>query len=316
MKTKIVGYGRMSTDKQALSLGVQKKKCEEWFRTEDSRCRWENGAEWMGMVEDDAGSSRVNMLMRPNGQRLTTMLDPGDMIVVASLSRAFRSAGDMEHTLDTMTQLGVEMVFLDVQVDTTTPTGKMFLGILAVMSRFERELISQRTRDAIESKIRRGEPTSLALPGYRSNGKTMLVDKDKRTVAFAAMNLFRAGMTRLAVERQIRHFARKTKIKCVTTGRSLVTQASACCLGFPRCSVARTSSILGINTDTIEFIKRDDHDQLQKQLEKGLLEDGFEPDVVKCSSDLRPKECSNESTEQEKIAEDACSPSDQQSIGW
>lgn len=309
MKTKVVGYGRTSTDKQAISLGVQKGLCEEWFHAENAKGRWENGAEWMGMVEDDAISSRVNMLKRPNGERLMTMLDPGDIVVVAKLSRAFRSAGDLESTLDIMGQLKIEMVFLDVQVDTTTPTGKMFLGILAVMSRFERELISQRTRDAIEAKIRRGEPTSASLPGYRSMGKMMVIDKPRRTVAVAARNLFQSGMSRKMVERQIKHFAKKHKIKTVETGRALVTQAAASCLGFPKCSIARTSKILGMNADTIGFIQRDDHDELRIKLHKGLLEDGFDPETIKWMVQSSDEAGSDESKTEEETEEDAPSSS-------
>ena len=42
----------------------------------------------------------------------------------------------------------VDLVLLDLQIDTSTPAGHMMVTVLAALAEMERGLISQRTREA------------------------------------------------------------------------------------------------------------------------------------------------------------------------
>jgi len=44
---------------------------------------------------------------------------------------------------------GVALVSIQESLDATTPTGRLMMNLLAVISQFERELIPERTRDAM-----------------------------------------------------------------------------------------------------------------------------------------------------------------------
>lgn len=59
----------------------------------------------------------------------------------------------VEHRDGTM---GWAVVALDVNVDTTTPSGEMVAGVTAVVAQYERRLIGQRTRDGLAIKRAHG----------------------------------------------------------------------------------------------------------------------------------------------------------------
>ena len=75
------------------------------------------------------------------------------------------------------------LVALDLGVDTSTPSGEVMAGVLALFAQFERRLIGQRTRDALAQKrlagVRLGRPTSIpaAVSGqivdWRAAGLTL-----------------------------------------------------------------------------------------------------------------------------------------------
>lgn len=278
-KIKVAGYGRMSTIDQRLSPEVQKEKISRWFQYKNESGRWPQGAEFIGMFIDEGVSSRVDMLERPKGNEILTVLDPGDVIVCATLSRAFRSAADAEKTLNKLGDAGITLQFVDMDIDSNSPTGKLFLGMVAIMARFERDIISERTKDALQMKRIRGEPVCGAPCGWKTkriNGTSFyIIDINRRISATSARNLFRQGLSRNQVERQIRHFAKKHKMKVPTSNRTLVSDAAAASLDFPKCSWSYASELLGFNINNVKFLLRDDHEQLKIQLKEKATSGGI-----------------------------------------
>jgi len=279
-KIKIAGYGRMSTIDQKLSPEVQEEKIKRWFEYRNDIDRWPQGAEFVGMYIDEGVSSRVDMLERPKGNEILTVLDPGDIIVCATLSRAFRSASDAEKTLGILNEANIGLHFVDMDVDATSPAGKMFLGMVAIMARFERDMISERTKDALRIKRMKGELVCSAPCGWkiikREDKSVFLADINRRISATSARDLFRKGMSRNQVERQIRHFTKKHKMKVPTSHRTLISDAAAASLGFPKCSWSFAGQMLGLNINNIKFLLRDDHEQLKSQLREKATSEGIQ----------------------------------------
>lgn len=64
---------------------------------------------------------------------------------------------DLRHLINTvhdLTTRGIEFKVLTGQgaaIDTTTPAGKLIFGIFASLAEFERELISERTKEGLKS---------------------------------------------------------------------------------------------------------------------------------------------------------------------
>jgi DNA invertase Pin-like site-specific DNA recombinase len=150
----LIGYARVSTDDQNLdrqidqlkAAGVKKIYCEKM-----------------------TGTNR-------NRPKLKDMLDnarEGDCIIVSDLTRLSRSTKDLISLSEQLNASGIELISLKEKIDTTTATGKMTFGILAVLAQFERDLISERTKEGLASARARGK-----LGGRRAK----LTDKDKVTI--------------------------------------------------------------------------------------------------------------------------------------
>jgi DNA invertase Pin-like site-specific DNA recombinase len=68
-----------------------------------------------------------------------------DLIVVWSLSRAFRSTLDALKTLEILNHEGIGFVSQREPIDTSSPTGRLLFTLLAAFAEIEREQIRERT---------------------------------------------------------------------------------------------------------------------------------------------------------------------------
>jgi DNA invertase Pin-like site-specific DNA recombinase len=155
--TRVVGYVRVSTADQADSgagLGAQRRAIAD----EVGRKGWE-----LVEVIEDSGFSAKN-LDRPGIQRALQVLASGQAqaLVVARLDRLSRSMMDFSRLLEQSCREQWALVALDLGMDTTTPTGKAMAHMVMTFAVFERELIGQRTKDALA--VKRSQGVRLGRP--------------------------------------------------------------------------------------------------------------------------------------------------------
>jgi DNA invertase Pin-like site-specific DNA recombinase len=81
-----------------------------------------------------------------------------DGLFVTKLDRLARSFLDFASMLDRAQRKRWALVILDPNIDLSTPAGRMVAGILATVAEFERDLVSQRTREARAAAIAAGKP--------------------------------------------------------------------------------------------------------------------------------------------------------------
>ncbi|HTZ73133.1 MAG TPA: recombinase family protein [Candidatus Aquilonibacter sp.] len=67
-----------------------------------------------------------------------------DAIVVWKFDRFARSASHLLRALETFSAVGISLVSLSEQMDTTTPAGKMVFTVLGAVAELERSLIVER----------------------------------------------------------------------------------------------------------------------------------------------------------------------------
>lgn len=152
-----LGYIRVSTDEQETGLDVQRAAI-----TEECASR---GWRLLDVLEDEGFSAKD--LRRPAVQDALIRLKGGsaDVLVVSKLDRLSRSLLDFAELMDRARREGWAVVLLDLQVDTTTPSGEMLANVLATFAQFERRLIGQRTRDALAVKkangVKLGRPSGI-----------------------------------------------------------------------------------------------------------------------------------------------------------
>lgn len=73
----------------------------------------------------------------------------GDTFVVTKLDRLARSVADLVKITGALAAKGVGLRVLALNLDTTTPTGKLMLNLMGSIAEFERELMLERQREGI-----------------------------------------------------------------------------------------------------------------------------------------------------------------------
>jgi DNA invertase Pin-like site-specific DNA recombinase len=144
---RVVGYARVSTDKQAergVSLEAQVEKIRAMAVVQ--------GGELVDIIID-AGES-AKSLNRPGMARLEDLVDSGGVnaVIVAKLDRLTRSVGDLAELLQRFQQRGVALVSVAESLDTGSAAGRLVLNIMTAVSQWEREAIGERTQTALLHK--------------------------------------------------------------------------------------------------------------------------------------------------------------------
>src|ERR1700704_2606705 len=142
---------------------------------------------WICLPElyDDGGYSGAD-LKRPAVQRLIADIKAGkiDCVVVYKVDRLSRSLRDFAKLLEIFDQYNVAFVSVTQAFNTTTSIGRLMLHILLSFAQFERETISERTRDKIAAARRKGKFTGgKPLLGYdilsSPAGSKLVVNEDE-----------------------------------------------------------------------------------------------------------------------------------------
>ncbi len=153
-------YIRVSTDEQSASIEAQRETC--------ARLAQQHGYEIVGEYVDENVSGAIAIDKRPKLKQALQALadDQADRLIVAKLDRLARNVRvALEIDEDHAQRQGWGILFGDMDVDTSTAVGKMQLSMFASVARFERDRISERTREALAIKraqgVRLGRPSAL-----------------------------------------------------------------------------------------------------------------------------------------------------------
>ena len=160
-------YTRKSTeeglDQDFNSLDAQRESADAYIASQA-------GEGWVCLPDryDDGGYTGGSM-ERPALKRLFADIDAGkiDCLVVYKVDRLSRSLMDFARMMESLEKHGVALVAVTQQFNTTTSMGRLTLNVLLSFAQFEREIISERTRDKIAATRRKGKWTGgTPLLGY------------------------------------------------------------------------------------------------------------------------------------------------------
>lgn len=168
-----VGYCRVSTDQQGES-GAGLEWQDQRIREESSRRGWSLGEMYVDVASGKSTKKRPRLADALND------LGAGraNVLIVAKLDRLSRSMLDFAHIVDRAANEGWSIVALDIGVDTSTTNGRMIANVIMALAQWERELIGDRTREALVSVRARG--TKLGRPiGTTRDTEGMIVSLHK-----------------------------------------------------------------------------------------------------------------------------------------
>lgn len=172
---KALGYIRVSTDKQAekgMSLEAQEARLHGWAAMKGC------GYELVGIESDSASAKSLD---RPAFNRVMSAVDRRevDAVVVVKLDRLTRSVHDLAVLMERFNDADVEFASITETLDSHTAAGRMVMNIIATVGQWERETISERTREAMQHIKRKGGLAGNVPYGKRRVGFTLVEGKPK-----------------------------------------------------------------------------------------------------------------------------------------
>jgi DNA invertase Pin-like site-specific DNA recombinase len=176
----IVGYARTSTADQEAGLEAQERDLKA------------AGAERL-YTEQASSVSRRQAL-----EEALDYLRDGDELVVTKLDRLARSIRDLMEIVERVRSKGASLRILAMDLDTSSATGKLMLGILGSVAEFEREIMLERQREGIAKAKAAGKYKGRVPTAQRKAEDVLRLLADGKTEVEAARSV---GISRSSVQR-------------------------------------------------------------------------------------------------------------------
>ncbi|APG27029.1 integrase [Syntrophotalea acetylenivorans] len=166
----IIGYARVSTADQSLDIQLEQLQAAGVNKV---------------FQEKISGVKRD----RPQLAAMLNYMREGDTLIITKLDRIARSTKHLLEIVDLLEERGVSFKVLNINLDTSTPTGKLMLTMLGAIATFEREMLLERQAEGIRKAKQEGK--------YQGRKPTA------RAKAPQVIELARSGMTKQKIAEQL-----------------------------------------------------------------------------------------------------------------
>lgn len=173
-------YTRVSTDLQAeiefSSCESQEEKIRAFVKSQDN---WQ-----IFKVYSDAGYSGANT-NRPALQELLEDIKQNkiDIILAYKIDRLTRSPKDFYQLIEVFDKYGTDFISITERFDTSTPAGRLLRNIMLTFAQFERELASERTKDKLLERAKKGLWNGGRPPyGYKRENKKLIINQKEAEI--------------------------------------------------------------------------------------------------------------------------------------
>ncbi|MBS0208865.1 MAG: recombinase family protein [Planctomycetes bacterium] len=214
-------YTRKSTEdgleQEFNSLDAQRESGEAFIKSQTHE-----GWHCLPDRYDDGGFTGGNM-ERPALQRLLADIKAGrvNCVVVYKVDRLSRSLLDFARMMEVFEQHHVSFVSVTQQFNTATSMGRLILNVLLSFAQFEREMISERTRDKIAATRRKGKWSGgMPILGYNVVETKLVVNETEAERVREIFDLYLQRQSLLGVVKELN--ARNWRTKSWTTRKGNV----------------------------------------------------------------------------------------------
>lgn len=181
-----IGYTRVSTHEQAKdgnSIEIQKQNIERYCYLKELNL--------LEIITEPGVSAGIPLHKRTGGQSLLELMYNKDVnhIIVTKLDRLFRDADDCLSTIKEWEKFNIGLHIIDLgglTINTKETAGKLFLSIMAVMAEWEKNVIRDRTREAMQQLILNKKYTGGKVPfGFKigENNELESNEKEKEVIS-------------------------------------------------------------------------------------------------------------------------------------
>lgn len=197
---KAMGYVRVSTQEQAkgVSLDAQAERIRAYCTLA--------GVELVGIIREEAVSGSKALALRPRGTELVRALAQGKAthVVALKLDRLFRDAADALEQTRAWDRKGIALHLVDVggqAINTGSAMGRMFLTMMAGFAELERNLIAERTAQALAHLKANRQAYSRTPFGFDRKGSRLVENAQELGTVARIRTLAQAGKSLRAIAR-------------------------------------------------------------------------------------------------------------------
>ena len=207
-------------DQEFSSLDNQRESAASYIKSQQHE-GWTASNE----LYDDGGFTGANV-ERPGLQKLLTHIKEGKIncVVVYKVDRLSRSLLDFSQLLEFFDKNNVVFVSITQHFNTNTSMGRLTLNILLSFAQFEREIISERTKDKLSAARKRGQWLGGHPPfGYMRDPKEnrkIIINPDEVDMVRKVYALYLEKNSALEVAQTINATGYRTPSWPTKTGRT------------------------------------------------------------------------------------------------
>jgi site-specific DNA recombinase len=202
---KLIGYVRVSSKGQTdnTSIEEQKQRIAAYCEAHGHK---------LVKVYEETGSGK-DTENRFEFQKAIETLRKADGIIAFKLDRIARNTADVLHLVnDVLKPSDKSLILLDLNVDTSTPTGMMILTVMAAVAQLERDQINERCRIGRNAKKEQGEFIGGRVPyGFDVMDGKLLPNPQEQAILETIRKHRRGGKTTYAIAKYLNETGEPTK---------------------------------------------------------------------------------------------------------
>ena len=201
----VIGYIRVSTDKQDNSVETQKDMLRSYSKIHGIKID-DYFIDFGISGKETTKRQKYNELMElVIGSKITT-------IITTSLSRWSRNTLDLLNSIEIIKRHDTDLIVIKENIPSLkTPMGQFFTEILGSVYSLERRLTSERTKDVIRNKKVSGKVYSRTPYGFDKDGNQLVENTYEQKVLRKIRNLRKKGESYLYISRFLNRNNHKTK---------------------------------------------------------------------------------------------------------
>ncbi|QMS91362.1 recombinase family protein [Nostoc edaphicum CCNP1411] len=215
---KLVGYIRVSSAGQEdnTSLDEQVSRINAYCQA--------LGHELIHIYREVKSGGRADN--RPEFQKTVAHLQTEgiDGLIVIKPDRLGRRASDVLSFFDNIiAPQNKALIIVENNIDTSTATGKMMLGVLSVFAEFEKDQINKRTGDGRKARAKTSEYANGGAPkfGSKAENKNLVIDDEEQKVIEIIRRHHKSGKSQRAIAEYLTKNGYKSKQGKAWSGTSV-----------------------------------------------------------------------------------------------